>query len=93
MSADKELDIKAKTDNGIVHSFVRSWEAELRGKPGHRVTREDVIAAFEQDPQLAGHVAKIKREVPKGATMWISDAGVGSSMEEGSIITVKVRFG
>lgn len=92
MSADREIKVNVKTDNGITHSFVRMWEAELRGKPGHRVTREDVIAAWEQDPQLAGHVAKLKREVPKGSTMWLTDAGVGTS-EEGPIITCTVRFG
>jgi len=92
MSADITLEVTAKTDNGTTHSFVRMWAAELRGKAGHRITREDLIAALEQDPQLAGHVAKIKREVPKGATMWISEAGSEQS-SEGSVVTMTVRYG
>src|SRR4051794_8108183 len=79
MSADKTLDIKANTDNGNIHALFLKWAADVRGQPAVRVTREDILAAWEQDPKLAGHVAKIKREVPKGSTMWITDAGTGSS--------------
>jgi hypothetical protein len=93
VSADRTLDVKVKTDNGVIHSIVRMWAAELRGKPGHKITREELIAAWEQDPQLAGHVAKVKREVPKGSVMWISEAGTDSSLEEGPIINMTVRYG
>jgi hypothetical protein len=92
MSADKQLEVQAKTDNGPVHSFFMKWAADLRGQPAVRITREDIIAAWEQDPQMAGHVAKLKREVPKGSVMWITEAGTGVS-HEGPIVNMTVRYG
>jgi hypothetical protein len=91
MSADKTLDVKVKTDNGVTHSIVRMWEGELRGKAGHRITREALIAALGHDPQLAVHVAKITRAVPKGAIMFITESGSGTPAD-GPEITVKVRY-
>jgi hypothetical protein len=77
MSADKYIDIKAKTENGMVYSQFMHWGAKVREQPAVRTTREEVLTILENDPKMAGFVSAIKRDVPKGSVMWIVEAGTG----------------
>jgi hypothetical protein len=92
MSADRQFNLQAKTDNGNIHAVFMQWAAKVKEQPAVRITREDIITAWSQDPNMAGHVARLKREVPKGSTMFITEAASVTS-SEGPEVTLTVRYG
>ena len=92
MSADKKMDINVATEHGPIHSFVRMWAAKVREQPAVRMTREDLIAALQDDPKMAEAVTAIQQNVPKGAVMFLVGAESGTQNTQ-SMVEISVRFG
>lgn len=92
MSADSILDLDVITDNGVTHSFIRVWAAKVREQPAVRLTREQIVEAFKDDPKMADAVKAVQDNIKKGAVVFVVSAESGSS-PQGPSIQLSVRFG
>lgn len=92
MSADNKLDLDVFTDNGITHSVIMAWAAKVREQPAVRVTRDQIIEAFKDDPKMVDAVAAIRDNIKKGEVVFITSAESGRT-SQGPSVQLSVRFG
>jgi hypothetical protein len=92
MSADNKLDLSVVTEHGPVHSMVRYWNAKVREQPAVRVSREVVIGALQDDPNMKEAVEAIKANIPKGSVVWIVSAE-STAKNNQAVVELSVRFG
>jgi hypothetical protein len=77
MSAERSLEYKITNPGQTTLQCMGVWGMWLREKPTVRMTKTELLAALESDTLIGEVVKELRRRIPEGYNVWVTEAEWG----------------